>query len=64
MSHTDVLMFAVQNHWSYKPPLIHSIILFHYADHCNFDICLQLEWDLILKKKQQKMNYNKYNYFK
>lgn len=52
MSHTDVLMFVVQNHWSYKPLLIHSTIQFHYVNHCNFDIFLQLVWDLILKKKK------------
>jgi len=51
MSHTDVLMFVVQNHWSYKPLLIHLTIQFHYVNHCNFDIFLQLVWDLILKKK-------------
>lgn len=56
MFHTDVLMFVVQNHLSYKQPLIRLTIQFHYVDHCNFGICLQLEWDLILKKK--KINYN------
>jgi len=51
MFHTDVLMFAVQNRLSYKPPLIHSTIQFHYVDRYNLSIFLQLEWDLILKKK-------------
>jgi len=62
MSHTDVLMIVVQNHWSYKLLLIHSTIQFHFVDHCNFGIFLQLEWDLILKKKSN--YFNKIYYFK